>query len=113
MTSVGLMWEGKCPNCEKGAIFEKKGNIFLLRIPKMHENCLECGYKFEKEPGYFLGAMYISYGFTVIEMLAVFFATYWFVSLSVFFVIILGTLVLLSLFNYRIARTIWIILFPY
>jgi uncharacterized protein (DUF983 family) len=28
----------------------------------MHERCPECGLKFEREDGYFLGAMYISYG---------------------------------------------------
>jgi len=30
-------------------------------MPKMYEYCLVCGLKFEREPGYFLGAMYISY----------------------------------------------------
>jgi uncharacterized protein (DUF983 family) len=30
-------------------------------FPKMHESCPVCGLKFEREPGYFLGAMYISY----------------------------------------------------
>jgi hypothetical protein len=28
----------------------------------MHERCPVCGLKFEREQGYFLGAMYISYG---------------------------------------------------
>jgi len=28
----------------------------------MHERCPACGFKFEREQGYFLGAMYISYG---------------------------------------------------
>ena len=28
----------------------------------MYERCAVCGLKFEREPGYFLGAMYISYG---------------------------------------------------
>jgi len=27
----------------------------------MHEHCQVCGLEFEREPGYFLGAMYISY----------------------------------------------------
>lgn len=27
----------------------------------MHERCPECGLKFDREPGYFLGAMYFSY----------------------------------------------------
>jgi hypothetical protein len=28
----------------------------------MHERCPVCGLKFEREDGYFLGAMYIGYG---------------------------------------------------
>lgn len=28
----------------------------------MYERCPSCGLKFEREDGYFLGAMYISYG---------------------------------------------------
>lgn len=28
----------------------------------MHERCPSCGLKFEREDGYFLGAMYIGYG---------------------------------------------------
>ena len=31
----------------------------------MHERCPVCGLKFEREQGYFLGAMYISYGITL------------------------------------------------
>jgi len=28
----------------------------------MHDRCPACGFHFNREPGYFLGAMYISYG---------------------------------------------------
>ena len=31
----------------------------------MHATCPECGLLFEREPGYFVGAMYISYGLAV------------------------------------------------
>jgi uncharacterized protein (DUF983 family) len=32
----------------------------------MHERCAVCGLRFEREQGYFIGAMYINYGVTVI-----------------------------------------------
>jgi uncharacterized protein (DUF983 family) len=47
-----------CPRCRLGKIF--RSSIFLF--PKMHERCPVCALKFEREQGYFLGAMYISYG---------------------------------------------------
>lgn len=31
----------------------------------MNDKCPTCGLTFEREPGYFLGAMYISYGMSV------------------------------------------------
>ena len=31
-------------------------------FPKMHDRCPACGLHFNREPGYFLGAMYVSYG---------------------------------------------------
>jgi uncharacterized protein (DUF983 family) len=47
-----------CPRCRTGKIFRKSVWLF----PRMHERCPACGLKFEREAGYFLGAMYISYG---------------------------------------------------
>lgn len=33
-------------------------------IFRMHESCAHCGLKYEREPGYFLGSIYINYGVT-------------------------------------------------
>jgi uncharacterized protein (DUF983 family) len=43
----------RCPVCRKGAVF---------RGPyAMNQNCPSCGIRFEREQGYFLGAMIIAY----------------------------------------------------
>ena len=46
------------------------GGIFRYSIfrgfPKMNERCPVCDLKFEREPGYFLGAMYVSYGLGIV-----------------------------------------------
>jgi uncharacterized protein (DUF983 family) len=39
-------------------------------FPRMHECCPVCGLKFEREEGYFLGAMYVSYGLALITIVA-------------------------------------------
>ncbi len=54
-----------CPRCRTGRIF--RSSIFR-GFPKMHECCPVCGLKFEREEGYFLGAMYISYGLALIAI---------------------------------------------
>lgn len=48
-----------CPRCRTGTIFQSS---VYWGFPKMHDRCPECGLLFNREPGYFLGAMYISYG---------------------------------------------------
>jgi uncharacterized protein (DUF983 family) len=48
----------RCPRCRLGTIF--RYSVFR-GWPKMHERCPVCGLLFGREPGYFLGAMYISY----------------------------------------------------
>jgi len=42
----------------------------FLGFPKMHERCPTCDLKFEREEGYFLGAMYISYALALITIVA-------------------------------------------
>jgi hypothetical protein len=37
---------------------------------RMHETCSICGLKFEREPGYFLGSIYINYGFAALATTA-------------------------------------------
>lgn len=36
----------------------------------MHETCDVCGLRYEVEPGFFYGSMYVSYGFSVAIFLA-------------------------------------------
>jgi hypothetical protein len=41
-----------------------------MGFPRMQECCPNCGLKFEREQGYFLGAMYISYGLALVTIVA-------------------------------------------
>lgn len=66
----------KCPHCGKGDVYEKKQKLFEL--PVMKDRCDACNYFFDREPGYFLGAMYISYGLAVLQGIATFILLYTF-----------------------------------
>jgi len=55
-----------CPRCRAGRIFRKSVWLF----PAMYERYPACGLKFEREQGYFLGAMYISYGLGIAAIAA-------------------------------------------
>jgi uncharacterized protein (DUF983 family) len=54
--SRGAFWalaHLRCPRCHHGRVFNG--------ILAMNERCPVCLLQFEREPGYFMGAMYISY----------------------------------------------------
>lgn len=55
-----------CPRCRQGPIFRKPIHQGWLA---MYENCPVCGLHFEREQGYFLGAMYVSYGLSIVPVL--------------------------------------------
>ncbi|KSA13318.1 MULTISPECIES: DUF983 domain-containing protein [Maribacter] len=79
----------------------------------MNERCSECNFKFEKETGFFFGAMFVSYALAVAQMIISLVLFWYFVDLSplrVFTIIALVT-ILLSTFNFRLSRSIWIHLF--
>lgn len=58
-----ILW-GKCPRCRQGSMFVYPFYNYF-RSASMHENCPSCNLRFEIEPGFFFGAMYISYAFSV------------------------------------------------
>lgn len=66
----------RCPRCRMGNIF--RYSIFR-GFPKMHERCPVCDLKFDREPGYFLGAMYVSYALGV-AIVSVFAALLWWLT---------------------------------
>jgi uncharacterized protein (DUF983 family) len=47
----------KCPRCGAGSLYAKP---FHMRV-----HCPSCGLKFEREQGYFVGAIYINYAATI------------------------------------------------
>ncbi len=61
----GSIVQQRCPRCRIGRIFQY--SIFR-GFPKMCERCSICDLKFEREPGYFLGAMYFSFALGVLTM---------------------------------------------
>jgi uncharacterized protein (DUF983 family) len=80
----------RCPRCRVGKIFH---HSIFLGFPKMQEECSVCHLRYEREPGYFLGAMYISYGLglPVIALFAflIWAATGWWITKDVIWAVVL------------------------
>lgn len=113
MNPIRKIITNQCPNCDKGHIYSNKNIYFNFSTNKMHKECSNCGFKFEKEPGFFFGAMYVSYALSIAEIVSVFIISRLFFE-SIFdiriILYVVITLILLSSFNMRIARIIWIYL---
>ncbi|WP_298247788.1 DUF983 domain-containing protein [uncultured Christiangramia sp.] len=79
----------------------------------MNERCEKCNFKFEKETGFFFGAMFVSYALAVAEMIASLIIFWVLIDLSplIVFLIIAFVAFISSTFNFRVSRSIWIYLF--
>ncbi len=101
-------WRYTCPRCQKGEMFIKPLN--LSKPLAMNEVCGHCGQQFEPEPGYYFGAMFISYivgSFIVLPIaLVLVFVFDYTVEAAILWVILLGALLYLKLL--RGARSLWI-----
>ena len=76
----------------------------------MNKKCTACGQKFEPEPGFYYGAMFISYifmGFFSLGLtgLLVF---YFHFSIEAAFGVLFAALALIFFWNLRLSRSIWI-----
>ena len=58
MSVVADILHQRCPRCREGAIYRLP---LLQGWFAMYERCPVCGLKYEREQGYFVGAMYVSY----------------------------------------------------
>lgn len=54
----------RCPRCHRGKLFSYPATS-LTKFTEMPDECPVCGQTFEPEPGFYFGAMYISFGFAV------------------------------------------------
>ncbi len=53
----------RCPRCHQGKLFSQSA-LSLRHFDEMPEACPVCGQHYEPEPGFYWGAMYISFGFS-------------------------------------------------
>lgn len=102
----------KCPFCGKGEAFKKTG---FLKVPEMQEECSVCHRDFTGEPGYYFGAMYVSYAIAVFCGLVTFALLKFVFNIENIYALIgtiSGVVLLISYKNFKWSRIIWLKLFP-
>lgn len=110
ITKLEAVIQCKCPRCRQGDIFTGKMYSFSFKGQITNEFCPHCNLRFEREPGFFYVAMFISYAMNVAEMISASVATYVFGlalvydNLWYYVGILLLTVFVCSPFNYRYSR---------
>lgn len=112
-TKLYSVLNNKCPRCHEGGVFETNNPYDLKNFAKMNARCPLCNEDFKREPGYYFGATYVSYGLTVGFGIGLFilFCVVFNLETNPFLLIFSALLILLLPLFYRYARLIWINLF--
>jgi len=103
----------RCPRCRQGKMFPA-GTLFTTKFMRMNDHCAVCGQPFTPEPGYYFGAMFVSYALN-----AAFFIAVWFildlimtdVSLTAMILALLAVVFGLLPITFRLSRVLWIYIF--
>jgi uncharacterized protein (DUF983 family) len=104
---------GTCPKCQNESMYLDKNPLHLGSVLKMNEQCSHCGLKYQIEPSFFYGAMYVSYGLNVGIGIATFIVSYliFHSSIKTSFIAIIATLIVLFPVVLRWSRNIYINMF--
>ncbi len=108
-----LILNNKCPRCNIANIFKYKA-FNILKFHKIHDNCSHCKVNFYPEPGFYIGAMYVSYAINVFVLITLFLSINIFFNpklLSTYFFIIVPTILLIWTLNFRFSRSLMLHLF--
>ncbi len=101
--------ECKCPQCRKGPIYQT--GTYTVTFTKMHETCPVCHFKFEIEPGFFIGAMYVNYAFSVAQVIGLGFILNFFKPDATVFdllVVILTSVLIFLPLTFRLSKSLYL-----
>ena len=102
------MFRMKCPRCRQGDLFIKPFNF--SKPLAMESHCQNCNLNYEPEPGYYFGAMFISYIWTgwlclfIVGITIIFLG--WTVTQSI--ALLVGMFVVTYFWILRVSRSMYI-----
>jgi uncharacterized protein (DUF983 family) len=103
----------RCPHCHMGPLFNY-GMYNLTSFTDMPQSCSVCGQHYEPEPGFYWGAMYISFAFSVPIVLLSGAVLYWFFGdppTWVYVTTVAVVMLLLTPPSFRYARAVMLYAF--
>ena len=101
----------KCPRCRRGDLFRYSLTQKPHKFTDTHKACPHCQLVYEREPGFFFGAMYVSYALTMAVLLGTAFILYNFFGdpeLIVYITAVPAMVLLLLPLIFRYSRTLFL-----
>ena len=100
----------KCTRCHQGDIFTSKNPYNLSKMFSMHSNCSHCDLKYESEPSFFYGALYVSYAISSGWFMIWYFLEYKVLDWETlnFALFVMGFIVIVAPLTLRWSRIIWL-----
>jgi uncharacterized protein (DUF983 family) len=99
----------KCPKCHEGDQFPT--TTFSFQKPfDMHDNCPHCGQNYMPEPGFYYGAMFVSYIFMAWFSIGFIAFFHWVLdwSTATSFALLIGFCAVFFVYIFRLARSLWL-----
>jgi uncharacterized protein (DUF983 family) len=102
-----------CPRCHQGKLFSNKNPYTFKDGLNMPDNCPVCHQDFKIEPGFYIGALWVSFPIVIVlmAMFSLLFLAYFKMQLEWFFAAITLILLILQPLIIRTGRAIWIHIF--
>ncbi|MEO5645207.1 MAG: DUF983 domain-containing protein [Bacteroidia bacterium] len=112
-TKLYSIIRSKCPRCQEGNLFIAKNPYNLKKFIDMPDKCAVCGQEFKIEPGFYSGALWVSFPILVVIAIPLSFYLIFNTRLSVGLdFLIIGTVIFgLQPIIMRLSRAIWINVF--
>ncbi|MFD0964293.1 DUF983 domain-containing protein [Pseudofulvibacter geojedonensis] len=104
---------GSCPRCHDQSMYKVKNPFLFLRALDMHEKCSNCQLKYQIEPSFFYGAMYVSYAVGIAFAVAAYIISKYVFNADILmsFISITITLIVFLPVITRLSRNLWINMF--
>ncbi len=113
-TKLYSIFNFKCPHCHEGEFFKSRNPYNPRSMSETNKKCSVCQRKLSLEPGFYYGAMYVSYSFGVAHIIAFWLAkTILDIEVEFWnFIIVVGiALFAVTPFYYALSKIIWANLF--
>ena len=108
-TWLSTVTQLRCNRCRLGALFPT-GTLSFRRPFEMYTHCPRCGLDYWPEPGFYYGAMFLSYILFCFPFLGLVIVLHWVVgwSLEASMLTLCAVAALTFVYVFRVARSAWL-----